>query len=251
MKKLFKSWFASLLFLFSPRYFSAVGRSLICAAPAIAVTLGIFGLLCKIACLRWPHISLFVRQVMHLIPPLVAMIASPFYVPLLVSCVQAEDEEVTVNWLASVWWSCLVYGVLAGFLSAFYWVCTEGTVEMLLWFVAFFVVSAPFILLKLFAFPVASVAAMFPPMSSVSSRRLWRHARVMTLYELSGIVTILLATLPLSYFSFYLAALLEFHGIVAQLGGYMIIHAVNILSWEIGWVLLMVFYQQRKSAYLV
>ncbi len=250
MKKLFKSWLSSVCHLFSFRYLNAVGRSLLCALPCIAISLGIFGALCRVACLNWPHISLFARQVMHLVPPLVAMVASPFYVPFLVSCVKAEEGESTVNWLASIWWSCLVYGIIVGLLSGLYWVCTEGTVEMLLWFVALMVVCAPFILIKIFAFPIASIAAVFAPMSHATSRQLWRHARVMTFYELGGIAGIFLLSLPLSYASFHIADLLQHYGVVAQLGSYMIIHAINILSWEVCWVLSMVFYQQRKSAYI-
>ncbi|MDQ5890866.1 MAG: hypothetical protein QG604_740 [Candidatus Dependentiae bacterium] len=250
MKKLFKTWLSSVAHLGSSVFCVAVGRALMRAFPCFGLSLGIFAAICALSCFHVPYISLLLRQILHLIPPLVAMMASPFYVPFLIRSVAVSHEESMAHWWVSVWWSCLVYGLIAGILFAFHWVCTEGSLELLLGLIGVLALLAPLIAVKLCSFPIASVATIFTPMSHRSSREVWRHARAMTWKELPGIILLMLAMAPLSYGSFCLSSFLVRHHFIAQHGAYMIIHGVNILSWEIGWVAFMVFYQQRKTAYI-
>ena len=40
------------------------------------------------------------------------------------------------------------------------------------------------------------------------------------------------------------------NALVTAYGAHCIVHALNIVCWQVGWIAFMVFYQQRKKLYI-
>jgi len=224
---------------------AALGESLpVCIVSAVGMALVWF-----VAVQHIPGISLFFRQLLHIKAPLLAMASAPLYTPFLIKAVARVTGKAVVTWWKTVAWSCAMYALMALLLTAFYFLCIEGSIEMLLGFLCAVMISLPFLAPYIAAFPVASVAVVFEPFSKKSTRQVWRHARKMTWGELPAILIVMCLCMPLSH-AYYAAALFLYRAQYLSLeSSYGLLHVLSVVCWQIGWIFFMVFYQQRKSAY--
>jgi|GEM_PF-3184608 len=250
MLSLLGAWLASLRHVFSFLYWHHVGRALHRALPSVLIVLGCFCAVVGLAFLRIPYISLPIEIGLRSIPPVMAMLFSPFYIPFLIGAVRGQSTVLWADRWSAIRWSCLGYGLILLAIGGLYIVYFEASVECLLWAVAVLCCAVLVSLPCLLSFPVFSAAVVLPPMNTRSVGAVWRHAKRMTLYEFPGLLLVMFCLWPFSYVVYQLAAWLACMKCVPPLCAYALVHGATLLSWQIGWVLFLVYYQQRKRPYM-
>lgn len=250
MKKIMRSWAASLQYLFSSFFWHLFGQVLWHALPVAITIIAFFCGLSLLGFCAIPYLSIAILQMLQVKAPLLAMILSPLYMPFLIRAAARVMGKVSCRWGKMIAWSLSMYGLMMLFLVAFYWLCIEGSLALLMGvcsgMLLLFFLFAP----RIAAFPVASIAVIFEPMSNRSSREVWRHAQRMTWQELPGILVLMVSLTPFSYAFYYFSRALYYGGWLSLDAAHAVLHALSILCWHIGWLAFMVFYQQRKKAYI-
>ena len=250
MKKIGLAWMRSAGHAMSASFYISVGRALVRAASCIVISIVVFSGVAFLSCMGIAVLSPILQGCMLLMPPCIAMLASPLYTPFLVRSFVGHDSDTSFHWGVSLRWTLGSYAIVLGVGALLCLIYREGSIELLLAAACCLGVIAPFVLIKLVVFPVAGVAVLFRPMNESSSKKLWKHARTMTWHELPFIIWLLCALMPVSIGSYNLLAWLVCRHYMSSYVAGMIMHGVTMLCWEIGWVAFMVFYQQRKHLYL-
>lgn len=250
MKKIFFAWLQSARHAFSLSFYRALFSAIKALSLCIATSLIVFAAVAVLSCMEYSYVSHFLQMLLLLMPPCVAMLASPLYAPFLVRGMSRIEKEISFSWVSSLWWSLGMYGVLCALVCGSYWLLHEGSVAHILGAGVVLGFVAPFILYKALYFPVATVAMLFKPMSGASMKQLWLHARRMTWYELPFLMWLFVMLLPFSVAVFFVLGWCVKSTLITPYAATVLLHGTNMLCWEIGWIAFMVFYQQRKQFYL-
>jgi hypothetical protein len=250
MRKLFIWWISSLKHVNSAVFRHEVGAVLVDASSCIAFSM--FGLLlgALLSFARLPYISFFFHWFFLLPPPLVAMVASPLYVPFLVRSLYKKHKHTAAHWLYSIRWALLMYTAVGLAYVICDWIILFGSGALVIGLFSVLFVGALSMGFKFAAFPIASVAMLFSPMKKRSAQEVWRHAQRMMWCELPSIMFLWTLTIPIGLVGYWFVMFAMRNGLVTSYGAHCIIHALNILCWQLGWVVFMVFYQQRKKRYI-
>jgi len=250
MRKLFIRWIASLKHLVSSVFRHEVGAVLVGASSCMAFSmLGLLlGVLLSFA--RLPYVSFFFHWFFLLPPPLVAMAASPIYVPFLVRSLYKKHKYKAAHWLYSIRWALVMYTAVGLVYGVCDWIILSGSVSLLIGLFSVLLVGALSMSFKLVAFPIASVAMLFSPMKKRSAQEVWWHARKMMWFELPSIMFLWTLTIPIALVGYWFVMLAVRNALLTIYAAHCIIHALNILCWQLGWLVFMVFYQQRKKRYI-
>jgi len=250
MKRLFASWFNSFIYLFALPFYEKVGAALARALPCMGLSVAAFTCVALVAALRIPYISSLLASSMWLYPPLLAMISSPLYIPFLVAAVSPKEAPEAEDFWHTVRLSFLIYAGIAALLGLIYFAYFEGSPTFFLGLVSVLTAAVMLFFIKLFSFPIASVAVFFRPMRTRRSSVIWRHARIMTWRELPGVIGVFLLTFPFSYACYWALSLAVSKSLLGLYNAHVLMHGCNIVLWQLGWIFFMVFYQERKKAYL-
>lgn len=250
MRKLFIRWLASLKHLTT-----SVFRDEVCAVIMRALPCILFSVLAVVSgalvsFLHIPVISFFFHWFFLLPPPLVAMTASPLYVPFLVRSLYKKHKYKAAHWLYSIRWALMMYTAVLVVYGAVDWVVLYGSTELLTGLVVCVALLAISMSMRLIAFPIASVAVLFAPMKKKTAREVWRHAQRMMLHELPSIMVLWTLTMPIAITGYAIVIYALSNALVTVYGAHCIVHALNIVCWQVGWIAFMVFYQQRKKLYI-
>lgn len=234
------AWAASVRYFFSTSTWRHMGAQLARTMPQVGVATGIIAGGIMLSNLGVHTIT----WLLHLPPPLLAIISSPLYVPPLLQLYEATDKRHA--WGPYIMSGLLLYGSCTGLYLLF----TSGPVWARWGFGVLGVLALP-LLLALFIFsPIAALAYAYPPMTNQSAKKIWLHAVVMTVAELPFICLLLACTAPFGVIIYMVPTLLVQQGIVPSHWWHPILHMGSVAYWQVGWAAFMVFYQQQKHRYI-
>ncbi len=251
MHKFFARWIGSVVHLGSTVFWRELSAVVWEALPCIGITMGALILGVVISYAGIPYLSFFFHWFFLLMPPLVAMTASPVYVPFLVRTFYARHGGTPHHsWYVSIKWACVMYALVAAGYWALDILLSCAPVDVVIGVIIFLAVALLMMSPRFFSFPIASIAALFPPMSTRPAREVWSHAQRMMWGELLGIIILFIATMPCAYGGYCLVVSLLRNALITRYGAYCLLHALNIVCWQLSWLAFMVFYQQRKKQYI-
>jgi len=204
-----------------------------------ACTLGLL-----VACAYVPG----VKAVFQVVPvPLLAIFLSPFYLPLLI---QAYEHDGRVHsYLYYVASSVLFYCAAAVVGLAGWWIWLYAPYIVSLVFVMLIVFLAPCIAFLLTCMPFIMFGYSYDPMVVRPPREVWRHGILMTVYELPFIIMLFVYLAPFGFLIYQGPSLLCKLGYIGPALQRVAMHVGSVLYWQVGWAVMIVFYQEHKLVY--
>jgi len=180
--------------------------------------------------------------------PLVSVLTSSFYLPLLLKAQRAGA-------IFHSYWRYIVsgvgyYGTLYVFVIFGLWVYWHAPAWVQWSTVVFGVSLAPFFILIVLCLPFILFGYSYPPMQGRAHRAIIEHGIRMTIHELPFLFLLLVYLMPLMVIFYGVPMWLIGVGILPAHMLLVCLHAGSLLYWQFGWAMAITFYQERKGAYI-